>query len=182
MSNNSWGQLLVSALTDGTALTNTTTATSLLGGAHKYVLPANLWKEDSRPSLKIVAAGRMSTAASTPGTFTFDVRFGSTVVFNGGASGTLATSASNVTWRVEAILSPRAIGSGTATTFLGTGQLLTAALSATTPIQLLPASSPAAGTGIDCSASQTVDLFGTWSVASASNTITLHQYELWLSN
>lgn len=182
MSSNSWGQLLISALSDGSALSNTTTPTSLLGGGHKYVLPANLWKEDARPSLLIKASGRMSTAASTPGTFTFDVRFGSTVVFNGGASGTLATSASNVTWKLEAILSPRAIGSGTSTTLLGTGTLTTAALSATTPIMLLPTSSPAAGTGFDCTASQTVDLFGTWSAASASNTITLHQYELWLSN
>jgi hypothetical protein len=180
MSSNSWGQLLMSVLSDGAAVTNTTTPTSLLPGGSKFVLPSNLWKEDSRPSLYIRASGRGSTAAATPGTLTFDLKFGSTTVWTGGASPTVATSQSNVSWRLEALLSPRGIGSGTNTTLLGTGHLLSAVNTAL--IQLLPASSPVVGTGFDCAASQQVDLFGTWSVASASNSILLHQFELWLSN
>lgn len=180
MSSNSWGQLLMSVLSDGAALTNTTTPTSLLPGGSKFVLPSNLWQEAQRPGIFIRAGGRISTAAATPGTFTFDLKFGSTTVFSGGASPTLATSQSNVTWSLEARLFPRAIGSGTATTLLGIGHLLSTMN--TSPIQLLPASSPAVGTGFDCTASQQVDLFGTWSVANASNTITLHQFELWLPN
>jgi hypothetical protein len=177
MSLNTWVEALVTAQGDGTALTNTTTATSLLPAAAKFTLPANFFTSAGK-MLRIKAAGRISTAASTPGTFTFDVRFGSTVVVGSWTSGTLAVSAANLTWELEANLVCRAIGQSTTANILGTGRLISAALSATTPILLLPAASPAVGTGFDSTAAQAVDFFGTWSVASASNTITLHQYSL----
>lgn len=167
----------VSASGDGSALTNSTTATSIIPAANKITLPAQYFDRIGK-RLRIRAAGRISTAASTPGTLTLDVRFGSTIVFNGGASGTLATSASNLTWEAEMELVCRALGSGTSATVLGVGKLISAALSATTPILLLPTSAPAAGTGFDSTASQTVDLFATWSVASASNSITLHHFSV----
>lgn len=180
MSSNSWNQTLITAQTDGTALTNSTSATSILPAAAKFTLPANILQIGT--ALRIRASGRMSTAAATPGTITFDVRFGSTVVFNGGASGTLATSATNLTWDLEAYLTCRSIGASTSATVLGTGRLISAALSASTPTLLLPSSAPAVGTGFDSTTSQVVDLFATWSVASASNTITLHNFELALLN
>ena len=176
MASNSWNQTFAVAQSDGTALTNTTTATSLLPAHAKYTMPGGM----SKPGdvWRVRAAGRISTAASTPGTFTFDVRAGTTtVVFNGGASGTLATSASNLTWWLEILMTVRAVG--TSGNLLGTGCLTSAALSATTPVMLLPASSPAVGSNVDLTTGGFQwDLYGTWSVASASNTITLHQYEL----
>src|SRR6185295_15082051 len=180
MSGNSWNQSITRLFGDGTALTNTTTATSILPGAEKIVLPTNYLFPGIR--LRVQAAGRISTAASSPGTITFDLRMGSTVVFNGGASGTLATSATNLTWKLEMDLHCRAYGASTSTTLLGTGILTSAALSSTTPIMLLPTSAPAVGTGVDSTASQQIDLFATWSVANASNTITLHDFELVLPN
>jgi hypothetical protein len=180
MSSNSWNQTLITAQGDGSALTSSTSATSILPAAAKFTFPANLLQIGT--ALRLKASGRISTAASTPGTITFDARFGSVVVFNGGASGTVATSATNLTWDLEMLLTCRSIGASTSATMLGTGRLLTAALSATTPIMLLPASAPAAGTGFDSTSSFVVDLFATWSVSSASNTITLHSYELALLN
>jgi len=180
MSSNSWLQNVTRVQGDGTALSNTTTPTSLLPAAEKFVMPANFFNPGTR--FKFRALGRMSTAAATPGTFTFDIRFGSTVVFNGGASGTLATSATNLTWVLDLTLQCRAYGSGTSTTLIGGGTLLSAALSATTPLMLLPVSAPAVGTGFDCTASQSVDFFGTWSSANASNSITLHDAEIILPN
>lgn len=180
MSSNSWNQTLITAQSNGTALTSSTAATSILPASAKFTFPANLLQIGT--ALRVKASGRVSTAASTPGTLTFDVRFGSVVAFNGGASGTLATSASNVTWDLEALLTCRSIGDSTSATVLGTGRLITAALSTTTPIMLLPTSSPAAGTGFDSTSSFVIDLFATWSVSSASNTITLHSYELALLN
>lgn len=180
MSSNSWNQTLITAQVDGTALASSTTPTSILPAAAKFTMPANILQIGT--ALKVKASGRVSTAASTPGTITFDVRFGSVVAFNGGASATVATSASNVTWELEAILTCRSIGASTSATVLGTGKLITAALSASTPIMLLPASSPAAGTGFDSTTSFVVDLFTTWSASSASNTLTLHNYELTLLN
>lgn len=180
MAYNQWVQVVNYSDTDGTALTNTTTATSILPGVAKYTLPAGYLQKNSK--VRVRAAGRISTAASTPGTLTLDVRFGSVVVFNGGASGTLATSASNVTWIADIYMTTRAVGASTTANLMGTGQLLTAALSTTTPIMLLPTSSPAVGTGFDSTSSQIVDFFATWSAASASNTITLHEYSLYLEN
>jgi len=173
---NSWGQLLINAQTSGAALASSTSPTSLLPGQAKFTMPANFLQVGSQ--WKVNAAGKMSTAAASPGTFTIDFRIGSVVAFNGGASATLATSASNVTWEAEFDLTCVSIGSGTAATILGTGKFVSAALSAATPILLLPASSPAAGTGFDSTSAAVCDLFGTWSVSSASNTITLNQYSL----
>jgi hypothetical protein len=180
MSSNSWVQLLSRQYTDGTALTNTTTPTSIIPVAERFVLPAGLLFPGAR--LKVRAGGRMSTAGATPGTLTLDIRFGSVVVFNGGASPTLATSASNLSWLAEIELQCRAYGAGTSANMLGMGTLLSAALSASTPVMLLPASAPAVGTGFDSTASQAVDLYATWSFASASNTITLHDFALQLLN
>jgi hypothetical protein len=171
---------LIEQQIDGTALTNTTTPTSLLAAAAKFTIPANFLQIGRE--LVVRAAGRISTAGSSPGTFTFDVRFGSVIAFNGGASGTLAVSASNLTWIFESVLTCRSIGASTSATMLGSGTLISAALSATTPIQLLPASSPAAGTGFDSTAAFVVDVFGTWSVANASNSIRLDQFSLWAPN
>lgn len=174
---NGFHETLTSSGEDGAALTNSTAPTSIVPASRKFTLPAGYFNALGK-SLRVRAGGRISTDAATPGTLTFDVRFGSTVVFNGGSSGTLATSAANLTWWLEVILSLRSLSSGgtPTATLLGIGWLFTAALSAATPIMMLPASAPAAGNTFDPSASQAVDLFATWSVASASNTITCHQF------
>lgn len=176
MSLQTWSETLITAQVDGTALTNSTTATSVIPAAAKFTLPANFYSIGK--TLRVRLGFRLSTAASTPGTLTLDVRHGSTVVFNGGASGTLATSATNLTGVMDVILTCRAIGASTSANLIGTGILTSAALSAATPILLLPASAPAAGTGFDSTTSQVVDVFATFSVASASNSLTVHQYTL----
>lgn len=168
---NQWYGPLITAQGDGAALSNSAVATSLLPAAAKYVLASNMLAIGDK--LRIKAHGRISTH-SAPGTLTLDVRFGSTVVFNGGASPTLAASQTNVAWDLEIDLTCRVIGASAQ--LIGQGRLITAGLSAL--IQLLPASAPAVGTAFDSVAAQTVDLFATCSVANAANSITLHQYEL----
>lgn len=179
MSYNSWNQTLMTAQVAGTALSNTTTATSILPPHARFTFPANYLQIGSE--LRITAGGVISTAASAPGTLTLDVQTGGAVVlFNGGASGTLAVSASNLTWRLDIKMVVRAVG--TTGTTLGIGEFKTAALSATTPIQFLPASSPVVGSSFDTTSSFVLDLFAAWSVASASNSIQLLEYELALLN
>jgi len=177
MSGNSWYQVLVSQQGAGPALSNSTTATSLLAGQAKWILAAN-WFEAAGKKLRVKAHGKISTAAATPGTFTFDVRFGSTIVFNGGASPTVQTSLTNATFDLEIDLTVQAVGSGTSATVLGAGRLISAAMSSTVPVMLLPATAPAAGSGFDSTVSFAIDMFGTWSVANASNSIQVVDYEL----
>lgn len=186
MSSNSWNQTLVTAQVDGTALANSTTATSIIPAAAKFVLPSNLFQPGTK--LRIKAAGRISTVVTTPGNLTLDVRFGSTVVFNGGAMALNVAAQTNATWDFEAELTCRAIGA--AASLMGIGKWasrasLNAPAVGTTlgvGIALLPDTAPAVGSTFDSTASQAVDFFGTFSVANAANSIQLHQYELILLN
>lgn len=175
MSFNSWNSSLITLQAAASALTNSTAQTSVLNGQAKYTLPAQ-WLEFIGQKMRIKAGGVMSTAASTPGTFTWTVMFGSIAVYGGGASGTLATSASSAPWKLEIDLTVRSVGSGTGATVEGSGTFMSAALSTATPIQLL--SCPGSLTGFDSTVACVVDLQGTWSVASASNTLTCHDFEL----
>jgi hypothetical protein len=178
MSMQTWGETLVSAQVDGTALTNSTTATSILPAAAKFTLPANYFAIGR--VLRINAWGRISNVVTTPGTLTLDVRFGSTVVFNGGAMQLNTTAKTNVSWRAIIMLTCRSIGSGTSATLFGQGdwcsESATGSAAGVANDILMPASAPAVGTGFDSTASQAIDLFATFSVASASNSIQLHQY------
>lgn len=176
MSNNSWMQVLATLKAAGPSVTNTTTATSLLGtGATqdaRFNLPSNFLNVGS--TLQIRAAGTISTASSGPGTLTLSVQFGSAAVYTGATSPTLMTSASSAAFTVEIDLTVRAVGGSTNASVEGAGTLFsTGALSA--GLQMLGSSS---GTGFDSTASGFVDFFATFSVASSSNIIALSNYEL----
>jgi hypothetical protein len=171
---------------DGNALSNSTSQTSLLTGsaAHaKLTLPQNFLSTIGM-KMWLRAHGRISTVVTTPGTFSFDLKFGATAVFAGGAM-TLNTAAqTNTPWRLDIELTLRIVGASAQ--FFGVGNFLSHAVIGNAAIgtggatsQMLPYNTaPALGTAFDATATQLVDLFGTWSVANASNSIQLHGYEL----
>jgi len=181
MSSNSWGQSLVVQQAAGTALTNSTVATSILPGQAKFTIPAQLLAFVGQ-KLKVKASGRISTASSSPGTLSLGINFGSINVFAQGPTATLATSASNLTWKFEADLVTWTVGSGTIATLYGTSRLDSFALSATTPIFLGPSSSPVPGAGFDSTVASVVDFIATWSVANAGNSIRCDDFELIFAN
>lgn len=187
MSFQGWQETLIAMQASGTALTSSTTATSLLHGTGKYTLPAQSLAIGK--VFRIKFAGRLSNLVTTPGTLTLDVRMGPTsniVVFNGAAMQMSTTVHTDVSLYGEILLTCRAVGNSTNATFMGQGVVTSQALSltavadsTTTPATLLfPATSPSIGTGCDSTVAMTVDLYGTFSVNSASNSITLHQYVL----
>lgn len=164
---------------DGTALTNSTTATSLLpgSGSEAFVGAGQL-----RPGSVIAFdfSGRISTVVTTPGTLTLALRFGSTDVFSSGAMSLNTTAQTNVHWRLFGELVCRATGLSTSTTLFPKGCAFKshAVIGSPAPTaggageHLLPYNTaPAVGTGFDFSTSLLIALFGTWSVASASNSI-----------
>lgn len=176
--------LLASVVADGNAIAATTTATSLLTGsaaAGKTTLPANWLGANGGAEFSLQASGRISTPAATQGNPTFDVRFGSVIVATSAAFTSLA-SQTNITWQLEWWLTVRTVGSGTVAKVMHTGRFISALVSATNPINLIPTTAPAVGTGFDSTASNTVDLFCTWSNATAGNTVQLHQYRLVMLN
>jgi hypothetical protein len=189
MSNYSVVQTLITAQVAGANLTASTTATSLLPGAAKYILPANTLSIGQ--SLRIKSQCTLGNIVTTPGTLTLDVRFNSTpiIVFNGGAMQLSSTAHTTLPLWVEILLTCRAIGSGTSANFMGQGiaisqclSLTAVADSTTTPATLLmPNTVPTVGTGFDSTVSNVIDFFGTFSLNNA-NAIQLQQYTLELMN
>jgi len=177
-----WQETLIQAQTDGAALTNSTTETSILPGQAKFTLPANFLDYVGK-TLRIRASGRISTLVTSPGTMTFKVKFGSIAVATGPAFALNAVAKTNVTWWLEWALTARTIGAATTATFMHTGQWTSEAIIGS-PVPgtggsgtlLIPASAPAVGTGFDSTSANVVDLTATWSVANAANSILLHQY------
>lgn len=185
MSKQSWQETVIAMQAGGSALTSSTSATSLLHGTGKYTMPAqNLYVGKV---LRINFMGRLSNLVTTPGTLTLDVRMGPTsniIVFNGGAMQMSSTAHTDVPIVGTVWLTCRAVGNGTNANFMGQGIVTSQALSltavadsTTTPATLLmPNTAPVVGTGFDSTVAMVVDLFGTFSVNSASNSITIHQY------
>ena len=181
MSLQTWSETLITSQVDGPALTNSITATNLLPPAAIHTLPANTMSIGKK--FRVRASGRISTVVTTPGTLTLDVRLGSVIVFNGGAMALNTVAKTNVSWNLDEILTCRSIGNGTVATMIGTGKWESEAVVGSpapsaggSGVLLLPASAPAVGTGFDSTVANTVNLFGTWSVANASNSILVHQY------
>lgn len=181
----SFYETLVTAQADGASLTNSTTATSILPTPAKFVLPSNFFAAIGK-KLRIKASGRISTVVTTPGNLTLDVRFGSTVVWNGAATALNVAAQTNASWSFELELTARTLGQSTTANLIGVGQWISRAslnapaVGTTTGVGvvLLPDTAPAVGTGFDSTATQAVDFFATFSVANAANSILLHQYSL----
>lgn len=188
-----WGYLndivttKIAAAVDGAALANSTVATSLLAAASKVTILSEVFEVGR--SFRIKAAGRVSNIVTTPGTLTLDVRFvdsaGTVIVANGGAMGLNIVAKTNVSWFLEWLLTVRSIGSGTSATLMHQGKWTSESVVGS-PLPsaggsgtlLLPASAPAVGTGFNSQVEQLVDLFATFSIANAGNSIQLHQFSV----
>lgn len=183
MSIQSWQETLITAQVDGTALANSNSATSILPAAAKFTLPANYFAIGKQ--LRVLALGRISTLITTPGTLTLDFRLGSVIAFTGGALNLNTTAQTNATWLAEIILTCRAIGASTSANLMGIGKFESRAVIGSAAVaaggvgvQPMPDTAPAVGTGFDSTAAQTMDFFGTWSVANAANSIQVHQFSV----
>lgn len=181
---------LVSQQADGTALTASITATSILHASGKIKIPAGYLYRVGQ-TLRIRAAGRVSNIVTTPGTLTLDLRLGPTnniVIANGGAMALNVVAKTNVPWELEWLLTLRSIGAGTAATWMHQGRWWSeSAIGAPAPgaggvpAHMLPNAAPAVGTGFDSTVDNLFDLFGTWSLNNA-NSVQSHQFAAWLSN
>lgn len=182
MSIQTWQETLITAQVDGTALTASTTATSILPTAAKYTLPANYFQVGR--ALRVGVLGRISNVVTTPGTLTLELKFGSVIVASSGAISLNIVAKTNVPWWLEWHLTCRAIGSGTAANLMHQGVWQSESVVGS-PLPtvggngslLIPVGAPAVGTGFDSTATQQVDLFATWSLNNA-NSIQTHQFRL----
>lgn len=185
MTLSTWQETLVTSQVDSTALTNTVTATSIIPAAARFTLPSSFFAVGKK--LRLTAQGRISTVVTTPGTLTFSVRIGTGPVIcaTSDALTLNIVAKTNAAWDLEWILTCRAIGGGTSANLMHNGTwkseaVIGSPLVTVGGVGVLPlvAAAPAVGTGFDSTAVQIVDLFGTWSVANAANSILTHQYDL----
>lgn len=178
----SWSDALITSQTDGSALTASTTPTSILPAAAKFTLPANFWSIGK--TLRVTSRGRISNVVTSPGTLTMDFRLGSVIAFTTQALALNVVAKTNVSFEWEVILTCRAIGSGTSADLIGIGSFASESVIGSplpsvggSGILLTPATAPAVGTGFDSTVSAVVDHFATWS-ANNANSITVHQWVL----
>lgn len=172
--------VFAAASTDGAALANTTTATSILPASGIAVIPGGILQVGS--IFKITLRGRISTLATSPGTLTLDVRLGSAVISAFGAIALNISAQTNVTWEAILLATIRAVGSGTTANALCTANFVSRAVigspaagAGSAGSILLPETAPAVGAGFDSTAAQTVNVFAAWSTANAANSIQVHQ-------
>jgi hypothetical protein len=165
---------------DGATLTNSTVAANIMPASGLASIPGGTLQVGSM--LKITMRGRISTVVTTPGTLTFDVRFGSVIVSAFGAAALNTTAQTNAQWMLEILAQIRSVGSGTAATALCTAGFISRAVIGSPGAAaggagelLLPETAPAVGTGFDSTAAFAVNVFAAWSVANAANSITVHQ-------
>jgi hypothetical protein len=188
MPNQSWLQTLALAPVAGPTLASSAAATSVIPPAARCVLNPPFFNIGTL--LRIKASGVISTLTAAPGTLTFDVRLGTIatpiVVWTSGAIALNVTAQTNAAWLLEILVTCRAVGIGTNSNLIGLGELKTRALLGAPAVGTeqgvgvapLPDTAPVVGTGFDSTLQQTVDLFATWSISNAANSLTLYQYTL----
>lgn len=172
--------VLASASADGAALTNTLTATSIMPASAMATIPAGALQIGSL--LKITLRGRISTVVTTPGTLTLDLRVGGVIVSAFGAMALNVNAQTNAHWEATIMAVVRSTGIGTAATMMATADFISRAVIGSAAAGaggagelMLPDTAPAVGTGFNSSLALPVDVFATWSVANAANSIQTHQ-------
>ena len=172
MSQSSWNECLTAAQLAGANLTASTTPTSLVPQQAKFTMPAGLLMTPGK-TLEFTICGQISNIITTPGTFTPDIRFGSTVVINGGAQQLNAVAKTTVPFIIKWYATVRAVGSSA--NLMPFGFMISEAFVGS-PTQavggagvgMLPATTPAVGSNFDSTAAQTIDVFGTFSLNNAN--------------
>lgn len=173
-------QVIASSYTDGPTLT-AAAAASCVPTYVPTTLPAGYWQIGRM--WRLTASGRISCAVTTPGTARWDIRLGGVVAFDTLAIPLNIVVQTTVPWFLEAIITCRAVGSGTTANLIGQGYWLSqAALLVAAPAtgpgpggNTLPFNAtPVVGTGFNSQSALTLDFFFTQTVATGS--MTLHQF------
>lgn len=181
MSRQYWSELIAWATADGTAVANTTTETIVFPNV---TIPAN-YLSDGRV-LRLTARGRLSTTG-TP-TVRFRLRWGGvsgTTIWDSGTI-TCGSAVTAAVWGLEVEVQTRSNGA-TGTVMTIGPCIIGSALAPTVGSATGAAAAGVYGSGgddtpaavtVDLTADTALSLTATWGTASASNTLTGHNYFL----
>lgn len=150
------------------AVSNTTTETTLYGAT----LAAGALSPYNR--IKFTLLGTLSTAAVLPGTLTFRMKYASGTVAVGGGAITLIGGASNTAFRISGRIANKG-GTASQLAYLEISQG-SGGLSLGSPIN-----QQIATLSVDSTASQTWAITAQFGTASASNAVTMQDFEMEMS-
>lgn len=179
-------ELIFAGFTAGSALSNSTTATCISARGNTTplpYLPPGFFSAayGANRKLRIVARGIVSTAASSPGTLTLAAYFATTDTGTLGtsvaASGafTPATSLSSAIFEFDATITCAAPGPTPNLYAMGHASLLPVAAAGSD----YGVGATSAVTALSTEAAYYVQIAATWGSASASNSITMYDTEIW---
>ena len=170
-----------SGQSDSNALTNSTTATTILPQTALCTIPAGTLQIGS--TIKTTVRGRISTVVTTPGTITFAHMMGGVAASAYGACALNVNAQTNASFELILISTLRQIGPATnVALFISTATFTSRAVIGSAAagvggagVLVLPDTAITTGGNINVNIAFTVDVFATWSVLSASNSIQVHQ-------
>lgn len=182
-----WVSAFNTAIAAGAAVTTNGADTTLLPATSNVMVNPGTFARIGQ-MYRLRAAGKVSNIVTTPGTLTFKFWLGPTkniAVFSSGALGLNVVAKSNVTWDMELNFQLITIGAGTAATLLTTGKWVSESVVGSpvptaggSGMLLLPASSPAAGTGFDSTVANQIDLTANFSLTGNSITCQTFSFEM----
>lgn len=182
MSSKGFRERIMELSDSGTALTATTTETSLLPSNSLTAYTPNGYFDQVKRPLIFSFGGRFTNRVTGPDTFRFRLFLDSVAVFDSGLIPLNIVAKTNVHWALEGELVCTAFGGGAATLLFPknckfTSEVVIGSPAATAGghgVLLLPFNTaPAVGTGFDNGPAHLIDLRGTQSTAT-TNSCQLH--------
>lgn len=189
MSKQTWNETIVRQKTSGTEYGTFTTAKTIIAASDVRTFPPDFFEIGT--GIDIEVWGGIGNLVTTPGTITFQVMLGSVISFTTGAIQLNATAHTDLPFWLRIGLTCRSVGSGTSATFMGQGVIVGKQITVTAgqtdgantnSVLMVPATTPAVGTGWDSTASQKLDFFAGFSISDAANTVTVDQYTVTVKN
>ncbi len=176
-----FNQCVASAPTYGKAVVSTTTPTSLLPMPAIFTFPSNFFCYTGQ-RFRFTASGILGTTLGRINTVAIDLRFGPTIICTTGAINFVPST--QEAWILQGVCAIRSLGSG-----IGTNNIYNCVFRSNAVRGkhdwIWPRTQSANGivsSGWDCTTTQQVNLYATWSIADPANTIQLLDYSLELMN
>jgi len=178
---NSSPQTVVASQTDGTAITDSTTAASIIPAKAKFTFPIDFFEVGS--VLRVTATGRISCVVTTPGTLTLDLRMNDVIAATTDAMALCVVAKTSVSWWLDWLLTCQTVGDPVGTKFSHLARFTSQGLIGSPVVSvggngtlLSPAATPGQGTGFPLLANNTLDMFGKFSVNTTGTSIQCHQF------
>jgi hypothetical protein len=188
MPKQAWAQGLAAQRGQGTLFNSFTTAKSVINQEALYPIGANSLALGD--SFHVSVKGGISNIVTTPGTITFQIMFGSIVVWSSGAIQLNATAHTTLPFSLEVDLVVQLLNTtvgGAIAKMMGIGVLTGVMFTKTAgqtdganseSVITVPVTAPALGAAFDSTIGQTMDFWAGFSISNAGNGIQVATYRV----